>query len=108
MRAGNLRHRITFQIRSDGQDGYGGQEDIWTDYRSTWASIEPLNGRELIAAQAVQNETRFTIGCRYIAGILPSMRILFGTRIFNILDMSNIDERNRELQFSCSEGLANG
>ena len=112
MEAGKLRHRITFQTRSTSQDAYGELVPVWTDFTTVWASIAPISGRELLAAQATQNESRFTITTRFFPWFdtvtAPAMRIVFGTRIFNILDADNIDERNRELRFSCSEGLSQG
>jgi len=103
--------RVSFQSKTGTPvpDGYGGSAVPWVDFATNIAaSIVPTTGRELLAAQAVQNESRFTITTRYVAGIIPAMRIVFGTRVFNILDTSNLDERNKELQFSCSEGLTQG
>lgn len=109
MEAGKLRHRITFQTRSVSQDAYGGQVDTWTDaVTNVAAAIEPLSVRELMVAQAAQNETRLKVSTRYFAGLTPAMRITYGSRIFNILGITNVEERNRELQFLCSEGLAKG
>jgi SPP1 family predicted phage head-tail adaptor len=111
LKAGELRHRVSFQSKTGTPvpDGYGGSAVPWVDFATNIAaSIVPTTGRELLAAQAVQNESRFTITTRYVAGIIPAMRIVFGTRVFNILDTSNLDERNKELQFSCSEGLTQG
>jgi len=114
MRAGKLRHRIKLQTKSAGTaDGYGGQADVWADtYTNIAASVDPLSGRELLAAQAVQNESRFKITTRFIAGFnpitAPAMRIVFGTRVFNIVDATNIEERSRQIEFICSEGLAQG
>lgn len=109
MRAGTLRHRVTFQTRVTTQDEYGAPADTWTDaFANIAASIEPLSGRELLAAQAVQNESQLRVKIRFVSGIVPGMRIMFNSRIFNIIHISNIDERNRELHLLCSEGLTNG
>jgi SPP1 family predicted phage head-tail adaptor len=113
MRGADLRHRITFQSRSATPDEYGGQADTWSDsIPNVAAGIETLKGRELIAAQAINNESTSLITTRYFASFntitSTAMRIVFNGRIFNILDATNVNERNRELQFLCSEGLSQG
>ncbi len=82
--------------------------DTWTDFATAWADIQNLTGHELIAGQAVSNESRFNVTTRYVSGLTPAMRIVFGTRTFNILDVHNVDERNRRVQIVCQEGLAEG
>lgn len=109
MRSGKLRHRVTFQEKTATADEYGGQVVTWADIATNIAaSINPLSMRELMAAQAVQNEGQFRIVTRYVSGVVPSMRIVFGERVFNIVSVLNYGERNTELQFLCSEGLAKG
>jgi len=40
--------------------------------------------------------------------LVATMRILYGTRIFNIHDSQNVDEGNRIILLSASEGLNHG
>ena len=42
---------------------------------------------------------------RYLSGIVPKMRVKVGSRIFDILSIINVDERNRELQLMCRESV---
>lgn len=93
------------EARSAGQDSVGGQSLSWSRVIETWASIEPLSGRQLFAAQAVQNETTHRVVLRYIAGIAPPMRVNFGGRLFDILAVRNVEERNRSLELDCREGF---
>lgn len=86
MRAGSLRHRITFQKSGLVQDlGTGemlpGWETVWADVP---ASVEPLSARDLIAAQAGQSEASGRMVIRYRAGVLPTMRILHRSDVYNI------------------------
>lgn len=112
MRAGRLRHRIKFQAKTGTPvpDGYGGSTIPWVDFATKIpAAIEPLSGRELLAAQAVQNETSHKVTLRYQPGITAAMRVVFGSRVFAITAPPlNKDERNRELTLLCSEGLSQG
>lgn len=109
MRAGALRHRITIQQKTIGTDAFGGPTETWADVCTVNASIEPLNGRELILAQSVNAETTERIRIRYRSGITAAMRIVFGARLFNITAPPiNPEERNRELILMVSEGLNEG
>lgn len=108
MRAGHLRHRIVIQQSIITRDSYGQPVASWVSVATVWAAIEPLSGRELIAAQAVQSEITTRISLRYLPGITSAMRVVHGTRIYNIKTLLNLDERNRELQLMCSEGLNDG
>lgn len=109
MRAGKLRKYITIEQRGTGQDAAGSQVSTWTTVLSAYASIEPLSGRELIAAQAIHNETTHRVTMRYRSEVLAKMRVNLGGRYFNILTPPrNTEERGREMVFEASEGLTNG
>jgi SPP1 family predicted phage head-tail adaptor len=109
MRAGTLRHLVTIQSKSATIDGYGGPVDTWSDVCTVHASIEPLAGREFIAAQAVNIETTGKIRIRYRSDVTAAMRVVFGTRLFNITAPPiNPNERNQELILMVSEKLNEG
>lgn len=108
MRAGDLRRRISIQRRNTTQDTFGQAIPTWMDVVVCWAGIEPLAGRELVTAQAVNAEITHQVVIRYRTGITPAMRVLYGTRFFNILSILNVDERNRQLTLGASEGLTKG
>ena len=86
MRAGALRHRITFQSPDLIQDpGTGEMLQGWaTVWEKVPASVEPLSARDLIAAQAGQSEASGRMVIRYRAGVLPTMRILHRGDVYNI------------------------
>lgn len=108
MQAGKLRRRIEIQRRTATQDDYGQPLTTWTTEITTQAEFEPLNGRELVAAQAVQSEVTHTVTIRYRAGITPAMRIKYDGRLFNIHAVLDEAERHRMLTLLCSEGLNDG
>lgn len=103
MQAGNLRNRIVVQDKSVTQNAYGEEVITWTAVASVWAAIEPLMGREFMAAQQVQAEVTTRIRLRYISGLAPEMRVLFGGRVFEILSVQHVYERRRELILMCKE-----
>jgi SPP1 family predicted phage head-tail adaptor len=113
LRAGTLRHRITVQRRSSAVDSFGQQTTTWTTVATVWASIEPSGGKELMAAQSMAIDQPSTITIRWQPMFanpmaVAAMRILYGTRIFDIHASNNPEERNRVLVLLCSEGLNDG
>ena len=101
----DLRHRITIQSVSRVSDEAGGYSETWATQTSAWASIEPANGYQKY--QAMQMETPIThkIRMRYQSGITTKNRILLGSRIFDIVEVLNIEERNVLLEILAVEGL---
>jgi SPP1 family predicted phage head-tail adaptor len=63
----------------------GVRTESWSDaFGYLSAAIEPLSGRDLIAAQAVQSEVTTRIRLRHRPGILSSMRVRHRETIYNI------------------------
>ena len=109
MRAGQLRHLVTIEQRSSTPDTYGEPAQTWTTLHANQpASIEPLSGRELITAQAVQSDVTHRLRMRYVAGVQTKHRILFGSRVFDIRAVRDVNERNIELEMLCTEGASAG
>lgn len=85
--AGTLRHRVMFEELVTEHDSDGATVETWMPVypQPLSASIEPLSGRELIAAQAVQSEVTTRIQVRGRPGLKPAMRAVHRGTIFNIL-----------------------
>lgn len=107
MKIGNLRHRITIQKKSATRDSYGAETISWTTYLTVWAAIEPLRGREYMEARQVQADvdTRIRMRAQSVYTIKPGMQVLFGARIFDIISVIEVEERNREVQLMCREQI---
>ena len=106
--AGLLCRRVVLQQRSSTLDSWGQQVLTWVDVVTAWALIEPLEGRELVTAQALRAETTHKVTNRYRAGITTAMRIVYQGRIFNILSSLDDAMNHVMLQMLCSEGLNEG
>lgn len=106
--AGKLRHRVTVQqlvAGSPPQTASGQPDTSWQDFITVWASIEPLNGRELFAAQEHHAEITHRVRMRYHEGITPLMRLTYRERYFAIFSVIDTELRRKELQLMCSEGF---
>jgi SPP1 family predicted phage head-tail adaptor len=110
MRAGKLIHLIEIQSPIETTDAAGGPIPTWdeqTPYAQLYASVQPLRGREIIAA-GTDTQTTHKITTRYKAGITTDMRIKFGERYFGIDSVINVDERNVMLEIMAVEGRVQG
>ena len=103
MRAGKLRRSIIIQSPTNSTDAIGGLVQTWATFASSYAEISPNNGREAIQAQQINAQQPILIHLRYIAGVLPKMRVIYGTRTFEIISVANLNEKNREIELTCLE-----
>lgn len=102
----DLRHRVTIQREARTADGAGGYTLDWSDVATVWARIEPRKGAERLRAMQVQDTVNHRVTIRYRAGVTAAMRLVFGTRVFDIRAVINPDERDRWLELMCEEGVA--
>ena len=104
MNAGDLRHRVTIQQATNIDNGAGDVVvSAWADVATVWAEVRPTSARERLAQQQVTQEVTHLVSMRWTPAIAKDRRLKFGTRIFNIGGIINVDERNIELRLLCSE-----
>ena len=103
MQAGKLRHRVIIQYMTETPDAYGEPIRSWATLTTVWASIAPVGGREAARADMVSADSTHTVTMRYYPGLSPTHRFLWGTRVFEIVNIRNTAEVNRELICECRE-----
>jgi len=105
MQAGKLRHRVTIQTPTETQNAVGEVTRSWAAFTDgvVWAAVEPMNGREILMAQQMTSTATTKVTIRYLAGVTSKMRVLFGTRTFEIEYVLNPLERNAEQVLLCRE-----
>lgn len=80
--------------------------DVWTNIP---ASIEPLSAREFIQSQAEQAQVTARITIRYRDGLVPTMRILHKSRIYNPTGfLEDKDSGIEYITIPVSEGVNDG
>ncbi|MEO6147020.1 MAG: phage head closure protein [Sulfuriferula sp.] len=113
-RVGDFRRLVTLQSRSTSLDTFGSQVNTWNDLAQLWADMSPLQGNALLAAQAVHTEVTSQITVRYNSILftdpkaVAAMRLSYAGRLFDILAMINVDERNHIVVLYCKEGMSDG
>lgn len=103
---GAYRQRLYVQQENPVADTGGGNVMAWVTINTVWASIEPISGKEQLQAGKLTGSTMYRLRMRYDSAITPAMRFMFGSRIFNIRSILNVDERNRTMEIIAEEGVA--
>ena len=98
MKAGMLHHRIALQsITGYTKNDVGEKTPTWTTYATVWASLKPVGGADFSyeKVRTAQSESVVThdIIIRYNESVTPKHRIVFGTRVFTIVNVLNKEER---------------
>lgn len=105
MRIGSLKHKIVIQTPQHIQNSVGEPSVVWEKFSEVFAEIKPILGKEYMANSGLNAEITHQITIRYLPGLTPLKRILFGDRIFNIESVINIYENNRVMQLMVKENV---
>jgi len=108
MRGGRLRFSVIIQSPAGARDAVGERSTTWSNIATVFATIEPLKADEVIAASQAQMQITHRVIIRYdsaISAITNGWRVLFGTRVLVIDGILNRDEKDRQLELLCFEGL---
>ncbi len=104
MRSGTLRHVIDIQDAAMVSDGIGGYVSSYSDiYSNLRASIWPLSASEHISNDKIELSITHRIKIRYRSGVKADMKVVFGSREFNIKSIINSEMRNIMLEMLCEE-----
>lgn len=107
--AGLLRHRLQFQSLLRHLDTAGDTVEEWITDFEVWGSVEPLSVREFLASQAMQSQVSARITVRYRPGIVPTQRIVFRGKVYNIAGaLPDKDSGLEFLTLAVSEGVNRG
>ena len=98
-----MNHRIVIQKQEIVKNEYGERIEVWEDFRRAWAEVRPTTGRTFWSAQQINSEITHQVVMRYVSDIKPSMRVIFKSRTFEILQLMNLNEGNELLQIMCKE-----
>lgn len=103
MNIGSLNKRIDILTTTEGTNEVGDTVLVPSVFKTVWASINPVSGRDYIEAKKYQTELTYKITIRYLAGLTPDMTLQFKNRIFLIQDIINPFEHNESLEIMAIE-----
>lgn len=104
--AGRLRHRINLLAFQRGYDPNTGEntEGYSVGASDIPAEVAPLSAREFVAAQAGQAQVVVRITIRYRPGVVPTMRVEFRDKTYNVEGvLPDPDSGVEYLTLACSE-----
>lgn len=104
MKSETLDQLITLQQPSLVRDGVGQPIQTWGTVAQVWAQVQPLRGRELLAAQAVRSEQTIKVRIRWCADVRTTWRVLWGDLVLNITATTPVGRQDM-LELMCVEGL---
>jgi SPP1 family predicted phage head-tail adaptor len=98
MKSEELKHKITIQRLTTTTNENGFVNEVWEDFKTVWAAITNLFGREYFAAASVQAENTVKFTIRYTPGISNDMQIYFNGNLYKIIHIDNIKYGNRYIE----------
>ena len=101
MKAGQLDQRVTVERFTSTEDELGQPIEAWAPLFTCWAAVEPLTGREFIAAQAAQSEVTARIRMRFRPWMTAEDRVIHNGTTYNIVSLVDVRSENRELVLMC-------
>jgi SPP1 family predicted phage head-tail adaptor len=84
-------------------DGMGGWTEEWSTLATVRAAIWPKKMVEQVEAGKRTATVTHQIRVRYLDGIDEECRVVFGDRVFEVISVLNVEERNRTLDLMCEE-----
>lgn len=95
---GDLRHKITIQapVTTGGTFGTGPK---WSDVLTTRASLQQITAKTLYQSGALSTVASHKLRTRYTSTvIMPGYQVTFGSKTYRVVNVDNIQERNRVLE----------
>lgn len=103
---GEMRKRITIQrIATAPATSSGETPDTPGTFTRAWARIRPLSGTESWVAKELQQIATHQINMRYQRGVTASMRAVYQGRVFNFIEVLDLEEMHEELQIIAKEPI---
>lgn len=105
MKAGRRRIPLTLQGPSTTRDAFGQVIETFADVASptVWVSLENTTSEQDDGTDAVRPRDRYRATTAYRADIDYRNRLVWGTRVFEIEGLNNVQERNRDLEIDLVE-----
>ena len=100
-----MRSVLTLESRTLSTSSYGAGDVTWSTVDTLRGFIQGSGGNSKEVGEAVQDEATVTIRVRYDSRIKPLLRLTESetSRVFQIVEVNNDDDRDHEMILSCRE-----
>jgi len=96
--AGIMDKKATIQTPTETLNELNEPTLTYSTYKTRMVALLPLSGNEQINAMANEASVTHRIRMRYTSGLVPKMRIVIGSRTFEIM---SVLERGRREEHEC-------
>ena len=104
MRVGRLKAKVTIKQAAEAADAYGERVMTWSNYAANrWAEVDPQKGVEQFLRQRTISSDTVLFRLRYLTGIIPKMKLIYGGNDYNIRSVINVKNADRELLLECEK-----
>lgn len=104
-----LVHSITLERPDPAPDTFGEPIPAWVEVKTVDALVRPATAREAEVAKGLRGLITHKVALHYdpdLAAIDPTWRVVFGSRVLNLVGVYDPDERGRDLMLDAVEVAA--
>lgn len=96
---------MQIQQATESQNTVGESVKTWATVATIWARVDPLRGTEYFTAMQTKAtvDTKITMRKNAFPSLSPKHRILFGTRIFDIEAVIDVEGIGDAMEVNCKE-----
>jgi len=95
---------VNFQTKSMVGKGVD-RTEAWATTYTEWVFIRPISASEIIKSNREEMAVTHRVKMDYRSGITRALKIVWGSREFDIESVININESNREIEILATEIL---
>lgn len=107
--AQRLDQRVVLQRPVETQDPSTGEVSVsWATVATLWASVDAVRANERFSLSEVTSNRAYTVWVRWRSGIDQKSRLVWGSRVLEVVDVPDQQKRGRLLSVFCTEGLTEG
>lgn len=111
--AGQRRHRVELQRKTDTSDGMGGTSTDWEVFAEPYARVRSVSARERLQADQLQSAVTHRALIRFVAQsagsampyVFAGDRLVYRGVSFDIRAVIDIEERRRWLELDLESGV---
>lgn len=101
---GRIDAQVTIQQSGGSRDGFGLTAPTWSTFAADlWAEILTVSGREFSQGEQTRATLTHRVRIRDLAGVAPRMRLLWGSRVLQIVAVRPDETHGLYLWLDCLE-----
>lgn len=100
---GRFNKRIKVLSWQSGTNELGQDTTSLKEYKTVWAEIHPLKGKEYLEAKMIESKTTYRITCRYFSGLTEEMYIDYNSKELAITSICDVDMKHKYYEIVCTE-----